>query len=127
MSDGEDEADELPLVGGQGLVAWCHWSAEERHRVLTLEKDSPKPIGGGFTLHDEGLGEVRQREDRRCGDCCLEGGEGSAGRLCPGETLLLEQSGQQCCDGAKLLDELAVVPSQAEEEERLEADTRLSS
>jgi hypothetical protein len=115
MSDGKDEDDELSLIGGQGLVAWRHWSAEERHRVLALEKDSPKPIGRGITLHDEGLGEVRQRKDQRCGDCCLEGGEGSAGHLCLGESLLFEQGSQQCCDGAKLLDELAVVPNQAEE------------
>jgi hypothetical protein len=56
-----------------------HQTAEEGHRVLALEKDDAKPIGGGITIHDEGLLEVREGEHGGCGDCLLEGGECSAG------------------------------------------------
>jgi hypothetical protein len=56
-----------------------HRAAEEGHRVLALEKDGTKPIGGGITLHDEGLLEVGEGEHGRYGDCLLEGGECSAG------------------------------------------------
>ena len=68
-------------------MAWCHRAAKESHRVLALEKDSAKPIGGGIALHDEGLLKVGEGQHWHCGDCLLEGGERPAGCLCLGEPL----------------------------------------
>ena len=59
MTNGEDEADQLPLVGGEGTVTRCHWPAEEGQRVLVLEEHRAEPVRGGVALDDERHVEVR--------------------------------------------------------------------
>ena len=60
----EDKPYELPLISGEGAMAGRHRPAEEGDRVSLLDKHGPKTIGGRVTLHDEGLGEVRQGQHR---------------------------------------------------------------
>ena len=60
MSDGLDQPNELALVRCQGAVAGRDRPAEIGDRMLILEEDCPKPMGGRVAFDDELLGEVRQ-------------------------------------------------------------------
>ena len=55
-----DEADQFPLVSRQGTVAQHDRSTEERHRMLFLQEDCAKAVGGGITLDDERQRKVRE-------------------------------------------------------------------
>jgi hypothetical protein len=115
MSDGLDKADELSLIGSEGAVSGRDRSAKEDDRVSLLDQHRPKPVGGGVALDDEHLGEVRHGEHRGGGDQGLECSE-SRGRLRSlGEAILLKERGEWRGDGAVVVDELAIVPSQTEE------------
>lgn len=62
VSDGVNQPDELPLVGGEGAVTWGDGAAEVGHRVLVMDEHHPETMCGGIMLNDEFLGEVRQRQ-----------------------------------------------------------------
>ena len=64
MSDDVNEADELPLISGEGAMARCDGAAEERHRVAVLDEHRAEPMRRGIALDDECLGEVRHGEDQ---------------------------------------------------------------
>ena len=115
MADGEDKADEFTFVCRQRAVAWRGRPAEERHRMLALEKHGAKPVRGCIALDDEKLGEVGQDEDGRRGDGRLEGGERCRCLGRPREPLLAEEGRQGCSDCAKLPNKLVVVPRKAKE------------
>jgi len=44
VTDGVDEADELPLISGEGVMAGRDGAAEERHRVAVLNEHRAKPV-----------------------------------------------------------------------------------
>ena len=85
---GVDEADELPLIGGEGAMAWRDGAAKERNRVRVLDQHCAKPVRRSGAFHDEVLGEVRHRQDRGRGDCRLERIEGHDCCVGPGEPFL---------------------------------------
>jgi hypothetical protein len=90
MSDGLDQPNELALVRCQGAVAGRDRPAEIGDRMLILEEDCPKPMGGHIAFDDELLGEVRQgQHGGRCHGS-LESLEGCHGIVILGEPLLLE-------------------------------------
>ena len=80
-----------------------------------LHEDSTETVGGGITLDDERLGEVRHCEDGRRGHRSLEGSERRGGRRAPCETLLRGERREWCCHLAIVADELPVISGQAEE------------
>jgi len=92
-----------------------HQPAEEGDGVMLLQEDRTEPVRGRIALHHERLGEVGEREHQRCCDRSLERGEGGRGLLGPGESFLAEQGGEGSGDGTVVLDELAVIPGEAEE------------
>jgi hypothetical protein len=55
VPDGMDEADELPLIGGEGAVPGRDRPAEEGDWVAVLYQHRPKPMGRGIALNDEHL------------------------------------------------------------------------
>ena len=59
MTNGEDEADQLPLVGSESAVTRCHRPAKEGQRVLVLEEHRAEPVRGGVAVDDERPVEVR--------------------------------------------------------------------
>jgi hypothetical protein len=65
VADGEDEANQLPLVSCQRAMAGSHRSTKESNRVALLDEHRSEAICGCITFHDEGLGEVRKRQYRR--------------------------------------------------------------
>jgi hypothetical protein len=83
--------------------------------VAVLYHHRPKPVGRGVTLDDEHLGEVWHGEHRGGGDRGFEDAESLGRRLGPGETILLEERGERCGNGAVVVDELAIVSGQPEE------------
>ena len=113
MTDGEDEANQFPLIHRQGSVAWRHRAAKERHRVLTLQKNSSKTVSRGITLHQKGLCEIRKGEDGHRCDSSLEGGERSSRVVILGEPVLAKEGRERGSDRPELLDELAVVAREA--------------
>ena len=44
VSNGVDKADELPLISGEGLVAWRDGSTEESDRVALLGEHGAEPV-----------------------------------------------------------------------------------
>ena len=83
------QADEIPLIRGEGAVSGRHRTTEEGDRMTILNQHRPETVGCGITLDDEGLGEVRHRQDRRYGDRGLECVEGRGRLLAPREPFLL--------------------------------------
>ena len=63
-------------------------TAEEGDGVLVLEENGPKAMRRSVALNDEWLREVGQGQYRCRGDGRLEGDEGCARCLIPGEPLL---------------------------------------
>lgn len=72
---------------------------------------SPRRIA----IHCEHLIKIGQLENRGRGQGLFESGERCRRLLGPGESLLLEEGCQRCCNGAVVLDEPAVVAGEAEE------------
>jgi hypothetical protein len=54
-----DEADELPLIGGEGAMGWHDITAEEHSRMCILNEHHVEPMQRSVTLHDEVLCEIR--------------------------------------------------------------------
>ena len=88
MTDGVDEADELPLISGEGAMAGCDGAAEECNRVAILNEHHAEPMRRGVALDDERLGKIRHGEDRARGDRGLERVERRGHRLILGEAIL---------------------------------------
>lgn len=72
MTNGVDEADQFALVCGKRAMTRGDRLAEVCDRMLVLYEHGAKPMRRGITFDDEWLGEVRQDEDRRRRDRCLE-------------------------------------------------------
>ena len=60
---GVDEADQFPLVSGEGPMSRYDEAAEVGDGVLVLQQHRAEAMHRGVTLHHEGLGEVEQRQD----------------------------------------------------------------
>jgi hypothetical protein len=82
---------------------------------VLLQQDRPEVVRGRVTLNDEALGEVEQRQHRDRRHDRLERLEGCLGLVVPGKSLLLQQRSEGCRNLAVVLDELAVVPDEAQE------------
>jgi len=106
---GEDEADQLPLISRQRAMVGGHRPTEERDGVAVLDEYRPEAIRGRITLHDEGLGEVRERQHRCRRHSPFEGEESRVGVVVPGETFLLQECSQGRSYGAEVVDEFPVV------------------
>lgn len=39
-----DEANELPLISGEGAMAWCDRTTEERNRMCILDEHRVEPV-----------------------------------------------------------------------------------
>lgn len=115
MPNGENEADELAFVGGEGLVPRRNGAAEEGHGMGALHQNSPETVRRRVALHDERLAKVGQCQDRSRRNGELQSGESSLSLLGPGEPLFFEQSSQGRSNGPGILNEFAVVPRQSEE------------
>jgi len=61
VADGVNEADELPLIGGEGAMARRDGTTEEGDGVPVLEHHCSEAVRGGVALDDEGPREVRER------------------------------------------------------------------
>jgi hypothetical protein len=88
MPHSKDETNELPLINRKGVVSWRHQTAEERNRVRLLNEYCPEVVCGCITVHDEGLGKVREYQHRGQRHCCFESTEGNRGVIVPCEPLL---------------------------------------
>ena len=53
MADGEDEADQLSLIRGEGLVARCDGPAKEGEWVLVLDQHRAEPVRRSVAFDDE--------------------------------------------------------------------------
>ena len=60
VTDGLDEADELPLVSGQLGLLWRHGAAEEGNGPWALVEDRSEPGSGGVAVDNELTAEVRE-------------------------------------------------------------------
>ena len=67
------QADELPLVCRQLVMASGKGTAEESQRPLSLMQDGAETDTGCIAVHDEQLVEVRHLEDGPCREGLLEG------------------------------------------------------
>jgi hypothetical protein len=114
VADDMDQPNELALISYQGAMAWRDRPAKGGDRVLILEKDRPKAMGGCVALDDEPLGEVRQRQHGGRHHGGLKRLEGRLNVIVPEEPLL-EERGEGCRNLAIIVDELAVVPGEAQE------------
>jgi hypothetical protein len=108
VTNGVDEADELPLVCSERAVPGRNGPAKVGDRVALLDQDHLEAVGGRIALDDEALGEVRHGEDRGSSDGALEGLERCLCLGAPSEAILLEQGGERRGDGAIIVDEFAV-------------------
>ena len=79
------QADELPLVGRELVMARGERPAEESERACALMKDGAEPHAGGVAVHREQLVEVRHMEDRSRGESLLEALENLSRLGVPGE------------------------------------------
>ena len=79
---------------------------------MALQENGAQAVGRCITFHDEGLGEVRQGEDRRRRDGGLEGVECNARLVGPREPLLAEKGRKGQGNRVVLFGELAVVARQ---------------
>ena len=113
MLDGVDENDELTLVCSKQAMSWRHWPTEVGDRLLIREQHRPKAMSRGITLDDEWPCEVRKSQDGCRGDHGFKGQESHGGLAVLGEAILLEQRRQWGCDGAEVVDKLAVVSRKA--------------
>ena len=108
------KADELALVGGEGTVSRRDGPTEEGNGVLVLEQHRAKPVRRGVAFNDEWPREVRECKNRGRGDRRLEHPERCRCVVIPGEALL-QKCRQWGSDGVVVVDELAVVPREAQE------------
>jgi hypothetical protein len=83
--------------------------------VLPLEENGAEAMRGGAAFNDEGLSKVRQCEDGRRSDGRLERHERRLRLGGTGKSFLAKEGGEGRGNGAKFLDELAVVSCKAEE------------
>jgi hypothetical protein len=93
-------------------VAWRDRPAEIGDRMLILEKDRPKAMGGHVALDDEPLGEVRQRQHGVRRHSGLKRLEGRLSIVVPEEPLL-EERGEGCRNLVVVVDELAIILGEA--------------
>ena len=115
MAHSLHQADELPLVSGELVVASGKRPAEERKRPVALMKDGTKPDARGIAVHHKELVEVGNLEDGPHGEGLLEGLE-RLGRLRSlGESVTAKEARQRRGDEAEVVDELPVVSGEAEE------------
>jgi hypothetical protein len=109
------QADELPLVSRQLVVASSEWAAEEGQGSLPLVKHGAEARARGVTVDDELPAEIRHLEHWSRRQHPLERREGLHHLWRPGEGLLAEEARERGGDGAEVADELAVVSRKAQE------------
>jgi hypothetical protein len=115
VANGEDQPNQFPFIRRQRLMPRREGATEECHGVLVLEENGPEAVRRGVALNHKGLSKVGQGQHWRRRDGRLEGGEGRARCLKPGEAILLQQSRQGGGGCTKILDELAVVARKPKE------------
>jgi hypothetical protein len=123
MADGEDQTDELALIGHKFGVVWRDLLAEEGEGATTLMTNSTEAQPGRVAFDNEVVAEVRQlkqwrRGERwlRCrGECWLQHVEGRLHLLHPPEASLAKPGSQWYCDRVVVIDEAPVIPGEAEE------------
>lgn len=93
---------QLDMVGGE-------WSTEEGLGTYPLVQDGAKPGTRCVAVNDNWALEVRHLQDRLRRECPLEGSEGLVCLRYLDERLLPQEAREGCCDGANVVDKLAVV------------------
>lgn len=118
-------SNELALIGGDLQVAGGKWLAEECHWPCALMECSIEPRAEGVAIHHKRLAEVGKVEHRRRGERHLERPEHCRRVVVPVETLLAQQSCQRGGHCAVVLDEVPIVPGEAEEGTKSTSGCRL--
>ena len=103
------QPNELLLICCQSAVTRGDRPAEIGDRVVLLQQDRTEAVCGGVALHDEDLGEIRQRQHRGRCHGCLECLEGCLGVIIPGKAFLLQQGSEWCRDLAVVVDEFGSI------------------
>lgn len=115
MMNGFDQADELPLIGRQLCMMWCHCPAEVGHNAIAMVQPRTEASARDIAIDDKTLGEVRKLQQRHRHERLLDLKEG---RLCfinLGESLTLEEGCKRGSHTAIAGDELAVVACETKE------------
>ena len=112
--DGLDKPNELVFVGGELKVASSEQTTKVGKGSGALLKNSTKPRPGCVAVDNEDLVKVRHLKHKVCREGALEHRECRCRLIVLQEHVLPQETCKWSCGKAKVLDELPVVPREAE-------------
>jgi hypothetical protein len=115
MGNRLDQPNELPLISGELGMPQRQLATEENHRSTALMEHNAQARVGHIAFHDEVAVEVWELQDWCHGEHTLQRPERRFRLRAPLERVYLEQRRQRRGDGVVILDEVVVVPCQAQE------------